>query len=125
MDSVDACEIVSPAWMAAAANCVPFVRQTVNVSPLTTIAVKAARCAGNDSQAGLNQAWDTIDAHLNIGLDSSELGDPMTQAIDGNNIETAVLANEALGELVRARVLDHSGVDLRWEIRRIGRLQGA
>ena len=27
---------------------------------------------------------------------------------------------EALGELVRARVLDHSGVDLRWEIRRIG-----
>ncbi len=29
---------------------------------------------------------------------------------------------EALGELVRARVLDHSGVDLRWEIRRIGRL---
>ncbi|MEM6555866.1 MAG: UDP-N-acetylmuramate dehydrogenase [Pseudomonadota bacterium] len=30
---------------------------------------------------------------------------------------------EALGELVRARVLDHSGVDLRWEIRRIGRIQ--
>lgn len=30
---------------------------------------------------------------------------------------------EALGELVRARVLDHCGVDLRWEIRRIGRLQ--
>jgi UDP-N-acetylmuramate dehydrogenase len=30
---------------------------------------------------------------------------------------------EALGELVRARVLAHSGVDLRWEIRRIGRLQ--
>ena len=30
---------------------------------------------------------------------------------------------EALGELVRARVLDVTGVDLRWEIRRIGRLQ--
>lgn len=30
---------------------------------------------------------------------------------------------EALGELVRARVRDHSGVDLRWEIRRIGRIQ--
>ena len=30
---------------------------------------------------------------------------------------------EALGELVRARVLDHPGVDLRWEVRRIGRLQ--
>jgi len=32
---------------------------------------------------------------------------------------------EALGELVRARVLEHSGVDLRWEIRRIGRLRVA
>ncbi|MFN3212819.1 MAG: UDP-N-acetylmuramate dehydrogenase [Henriciella sp.] len=30
---------------------------------------------------------------------------------------------EALGELVRARVLAQTGVDLRWEIRRIGRLQ--
>ena len=30
---------------------------------------------------------------------------------------------EALGELVRARVLDVTGVDLRWEIRRIGRIQ--
>ena len=30
---------------------------------------------------------------------------------------------EALGELVRARVLDVTGVDLRWEIRRIGRPQ--
>ena len=30
---------------------------------------------------------------------------------------------EALGELVRARVLDQSGVTLRWEVRRIGRLR--
>ena len=30
---------------------------------------------------------------------------------------------EALGELVRARVLAETGVDLRWEIRRIGRIQ--
>tara|TARA_X000000950_G_scaffold289488_1_gene414111 strand:+ start:18851 stop:19792 length:942 start_codon:yes stop_codon:yes gene_type:complete len=29
---------------------------------------------------------------------------------------------EALGELVRARVLETSGVDLRWEVRRIGRI---
>ncbi|MDJ0920126.1 MAG: UDP-N-acetylmuramate dehydrogenase [Henriciella sp.] len=40
------------------------------------------------------------------------------------NIGDATAADiEALGELVRARVLEHSGVDLRWEIRRIGRLQ--
>ncbi|MGB1069236.1 MAG: UDP-N-acetylenolpyruvoylglucosamine reductase, partial [Henriciella sp.] len=30
---------------------------------------------------------------------------------------------EALGELVRARVYADSGVELRWEVRRIGRLQ--
>ncbi|MEL6244770.1 MAG: UDP-N-acetylmuramate dehydrogenase [Pseudomonadota bacterium] len=30
---------------------------------------------------------------------------------------------EALGELVRARVLDETGVTLRWEIRRIGRIR--
>ena len=30
---------------------------------------------------------------------------------------------EALGELVRARVLDETGVDLRWEIRRVGRMK--
>jgi len=30
---------------------------------------------------------------------------------------------EALGELVRARVLDVTGVDLRWEIRRVGRIK--
>ncbi len=40
-----------------------------------------------------------------------------------NTGEASAADIEALGELVRARVLAHSGVDLRWEIRRIGRLQ--
>jgi len=40
-----------------------------------------------------------------------------------NSGEATAADIEALGELVRARVLEHSGVDLRWEIRRIGRLQ--
>ncbi|MEM9225144.1 MAG: UDP-N-acetylmuramate dehydrogenase [Pseudomonadota bacterium] len=40
-----------------------------------------------------------------------------------NTGEASAADIEALGELVRARVLYHSGVDLRWEIRRIGRIQ--
>ena len=40
-----------------------------------------------------------------------------------NTGEASAADIEALGELVRARVLDITGVDLRWEIRRIGRLQ--
>lgn len=40
------------------------------------------------------------------------------------NADDATAADiEALGELVRARVLDVTGVNLRWEIRRIGRIQ--
>lgn len=40
-----------------------------------------------------------------------------------NTGEASAADIEALGELVRARVLVTSGVDLRWEIRRIGRIQ--
>ena len=41
-----------------------------------------------------------------------------------NTGEATAADLEALGELVRARVEDTSGVKLRWEIKRIGRLQG-
>ena len=75
--------------------------QTINVSPLTTMAVKAAECRGDATFDGLNESWDDIARELNIGLDATQLGDPMTQLIDPNNVETAVLANEALGELIR------------------------
>ncbi|MEM9669248.1 MAG: UDP-N-acetylmuramate dehydrogenase [Pseudomonadota bacterium] len=40
-----------------------------------------------------------------------------------NTGEATAADLEALGELVRARVRDTSGVDLRWELRRIGRLE--
>ena len=75
--------------------------QTVNVSPLTTLAVKTAECRGAPTVDGMNDAWDDILRELNIGLDAVQFGDPMTQRIDRNNVETAVLANESLGELVR------------------------
>ena len=39
-----------------------------------------------------------------------------------NTGEATAADIEALGELVRARVMDVTGVDLRWEIRRVGRL---
>ena len=40
-----------------------------------------------------------------------------------NTGEATAADLEALGELVRARVLETSGVDLRWDVRRIGRLK--
>jgi hypothetical protein len=79
---------------------------TVNISPLTTLAVRAAQC----SAAGLDEvslllAWERIHAHLGMGLDASLVPDPMTQTVDESNVEALVLANEGLGEVVRRTVL--------------------
>lgn len=69
-------------------------------------------------------SWKLIDA---AGCRGLRVGGAMVSEKHCNfliNADDARAADiEALGELVRARVLEHSGVDLRWEIRRIGRLQ--
>lgn len=69
-------------------------------------------------------SWKLIDA---AGCRGLRVGGAMVSEKHCNfliNTSAATAADiEALGELVRARVLAHSGVDLRWEIRRIGRLQ--
>lgn len=69
-------------------------------------------------------AWKLIDAAGCRGLrvGGAQVSDKHCNFLI--NTGTATAADiEALGELVRARVLALSGVDLRWEIRRIGRLQ--
>lgn len=71
-------------------------------------------------------SWKLIDA---AGCRGLRVGGAMVSEKHCNfliNTGDATAADiEALGELVRARVLAHAGVDLRWEIRRIGRLQTA
>lgn len=71
-------------------------------------------------------SWKLIDA---AGCRGLKVGGAMVSEKHCNfliNTGDATAADiEALGELVRARVLDLSGIDLRWEIRRIGRLQTA
>jgi UDP-N-acetylmuramate dehydrogenase len=69
-------------------------------------------------------AWKVIDA---AGCRGLRVGGAQVSEkhcnflINSGNATAADL--EALGELVRARVFDHSGIQLRWEVRRIGRLQ--
>jgi UDP-N-acetylmuramate dehydrogenase len=67
-------------------------------------------------------AWRLIDA---AGCRGLKLGGAQVSPLHCNflvNTGTATAADlEALGELVRARVLETSGVQLRWEVRRIGR----
>lgn len=73
---------------------------------------------------GARSSWKLVDA---AGCRGLRVGGAMVSEKHCNfliNTGEATAADiEALGELVRARVLDHSGVQLRWEIRRIGRLQ--
>lgn len=69
-------------------------------------------------------AWKLIDA---AGCRGLKVGGAQVSPLHCNfliNTGTATAADlEALGELVRARVLETSGVELRWEVRRMGRVQ--
>jgi hypothetical protein len=74
---------------------------TVNVSPLTTVAVRAAQCLGGVSEDHLQRAWQRVFETLSMGLDPSLVADPMGDPVTAGNVEAVVLANEALGETVR------------------------
>jgi UDP-N-acetylmuramate dehydrogenase len=68
-----------------------------------------------------HSAWKLIDA---AGCRGLRVGDAQVSAMHCNfliNLGNATAADiEALGEIVRQRVKEHSGVDLEWEIKRIG-----
>ncbi len=67
------------------------------------------------------KAWQLIDA---AGCRGLRIGDAQVSELHCNfliNLENASAADiEELGETVRRRVKDHSGVELEWEIKRIG-----
>ena len=65
---------------------------TINVSPLTTLAVKAAQCSDDLSEQNLNQIWQGIEADVDLGLDPAALPNPMTDTITESNVATAILA---------------------------------
>ena len=75
--------------------------QTVNVSPLTTLVVHAAECVDDTSDSRIADLWQGEHADVGMGLDANVFGDPMRDGVTASNVESAVLANEALGEWVR------------------------
>jgi plastocyanin len=81
---------------------------TLNVSPYTTLAVKTARCLGEINPDNLNAAWDLIDRTINLGWARERIDDPMGESIDTLNINTILMSNEALGELIRRSADDLS-----------------
>lgn len=87
---------------------------TVNLTPLSTLAVRAAQCSADGlTEASLTEAWERVFTHLSMGLDRNLVPDPMGEPVVPGNVEAVVLANEALGETVRrtARALAGAGFD--------------
>ena len=70
------------------------------------------------------QAWALIDAAgcRGLSLGAAQVSEKHTNFLINTGGATAADI-EALGEVVRARVLAHSGVELRWEIKRLGVLR--
>jgi len=72
-----------------------------------------------------NSAWKLIDA---AGCRGLRIGDAMVSVMHCNFLintgEATAHDLETLGETIRARVLETSGVRLKWEIRRVGRAAG-
>ena len=90
----------------------------------TTQPVKSSTGGSTFANPEGHKAWELIDA---AGCRGLMIGDAQVSEqhcnflINRGNATAADLEN--LGDTVRQRVLEHSGIELRWEIRRIGRLQ--
>lgn len=83
---------------------------TVNLSPHSTVAVRAAQCSPEGLTAdSLAAAWERVHQHLAMGLDFDVIADPMTETITQANVEAVVLASEAFGETVRRTVTALAG----------------
>ncbi|PKP85459.1 MAG: UDP-N-acetylenolpyruvoylglucosamine reductase [Alphaproteobacteria bacterium HGW-Alphaproteobacteria-2] len=80
-----------------------------------------ASSTGAPSENHALKAWAVIDA---AGMRGARLGGAVMNAMHPNFLTNAGGATaadlEGLGEEVRKRVLQHSGISLEWEIRRVG-----
>lgn len=77
-------------------------RQTVNITPISTLVVRAAQCSGQALSDRLVQdQWDAIKAQHTWGLDTSLVPHSIETEIDVGNVASMVRTNEVLGEIVR------------------------
>ena len=75
--------------------------QTANLSPISTLVAKAAKCANNETEGHLNALWSSVEENLDIGLDPTQSYHPLRSTIDPSNAATATLSNEASAEWIR------------------------
>lgn len=73
--------------------------QTINLSPLTTLATRIAECTGSVTKSSIETSWSVIDQKLGMGLRPTL--NPMNEPVGSGNAAELVLANAALQEMVR------------------------
>ncbi|MCZ6643712.1 MAG: hypothetical protein O7F71_19220, partial [Gammaproteobacteria bacterium] len=73
--------------------------QTINISPLTTLATRIAECSASVDESSIKRSWSVIDQKLGMGLTPAL--NPMNEPVGSSNAAELVLANTALRETVR------------------------
>lgn len=93
----------------------------ISTERTTTQPVKSSTGGSTFANPEGHKAWRLVDA---AGCRGLRIGDAQVSEQHCNfliNRGAATAADlETLGDTVRQRVLDHSGIELRWEIRRVG-----
>src|SRR5262245_29140402 len=76
--------------------------ERINISPISTLAVRMAECRGASVGATeLEGMFETISSKLSMGLDPALVPHPMNDEVDASNAASIVLANEGLAEALR------------------------
>lgn len=95
----------------------------INQNRLNTQPIKEKTCGSIFVNPALHKSWELIDK---AGMRGYKLGGALISELHSNfmiNYNNASAKDlESLGELVRQRVKEQSGIELQWEIKRIGRL---
>lgn len=93
----------------------------INAKRLATQPIKERTCGSTFANPKTHKAWQLID---NAGLKGYRIGDASMSTIHCNfmiNHGKATARDlEDLGEFVRQKVFEHSGIMLEWEVKRIG-----
>ena len=79
----------------------PGTRETVNLTPFSTLIVKAAQKAGGITDASIANATEAVLHRYGFGLDTKIVADPIFTPMDDRNVHVIVKASETLGEMIR------------------------
>jgi hypothetical protein len=79
----------------------PGSRETVNLTPYSTLIVKAAQKAGGITDTSIANATEAVIHRYGFGLDTNLVANPISTSMDDRNVHVIVKASETLGEMVR------------------------